>query len=200
MKVTEDHWLDVAIRKPIPGGLPMPIRRFLIQHFTAGGTAQSSIDFWNTPAAKGANAHIVVDRDGTIYQCRPFNRTCGHAGVSKWTDPKTGVVYTSLNSCSIGIEIANAGDAARENGTAFTRFKLPAGVVRLRHKNGGPLTWWEVYPQAQIDAVKELSRVLVKRYNLDSMAGHDEIAPSRKNDPGPAFPWKEVRDHVGLQQ
>src|SRR6187402_1381799 len=106
MEITSDHWLDVAIRKPIAGGSPMPIRRFLIAHFTGGASAQSSIDFWKTPEAKGANAHIVADRDGTIYQCRPFNRTCGHAGVSRWRDPNSGVTYTGLNSCSIGNEIA----------------------------------------------------------------------------------------------
>ena len=75
MTVTADHWLDAAIRAPIPGGDGMPTRRCLVVHFTSGASARSSIDFWRTAAAKGASAHLVIDRDGTLFQCRPFNCT-----------------------------------------------------------------------------------------------------------------------------
>lgn len=198
MKITSDHWLESAIRRPLAGGSPMETRRFLVMHFTSGGTAESSISFWNSPEAKGASAHVVIDRDGTIYQCRPFNRTCGHAGASKWKDPKTGILYSGLNSCSIGIEMANAGDAARPDGTAFTRFKLPAGVMQARHKNGGPLTSWEIYPEPQLKAAFELAAALVARYHLDDVVGHDDIAPDRKNDPGPALDMKALRAAAGF--
>ncbi len=198
MNVTSDHWLESAERQPIAGGNLMPVRRFLVIHFTQGASAQSSIDFWNTPAAKGASAHLVIERDGRIIQCRPFNRTCGHAGVSRWRDPKTGLWFSNLNSCSIGIEFANAGDAARENGTAFTRLTLPAGSARAKHKNGGQLTWWEVYPEAQLLAGEQVAQALVKRYNLDDLVGHDDIAPDRKNDPGPLFPMARFRAACGF--
>lgn len=77
----------------------MNVRDALVIHFTSGASGQSSVDFWRTPQAKGACAHLVIDRDGSVIQCRPFNRTCGHAGQSAF---KHG--YTGLNSCSIGIE------------------------------------------------------------------------------------------------
>jgi len=198
MEITADHWLNTAIRRPLDGGSTMAVRRFLVMHFTSGGTAESSIEFWKSPAAKGSCAHIVIDRDGTIYQCRPFNRTAGHAGASQWKDPKTGIKYTGLNSCSIGIELANAGDAARPDGTAFTRFKLPAGVMQARHKNGGPVTSWEIYPEAQLTAAFAVSAALVARYHLDDVIGHEDIAPARKNDPGPAFPMASLRMHCGF--
>ncbi len=189
MKMTADHWIDTAIRQLIVGGQPMRVRRFLIQHFTSGATALSSINFWRTPEAKGASAHFVIDRDGALYQCRPCNVTCGHAGKSAWTHE--GKTYTGLNSCSIGIEYANAGDS-----TNLIRkwSKLPP--LRARHKNGGPVCDWERYTPEQIAVGKELSRILVKRYNLDAILGHDDIAPDRKVDPGPAFPLKEVRDYA----
>lgn len=132
MKITDDHWLEGATRILIKGGSPMNVRRFLVMHFTAGATALSSIRFWQTPAAQGASAHLVIDRDGTIYQCRPFNVTCGHAGVSSWVDPNTGKKYTGLNSCSIGIELANAGDNAA---LAKKWSELP--LAKHKHKNGG---------------------------------------------------------------
>jgi N-acetylmuramoyl-L-alanine amidase len=38
-----------------------------------------------------------------------------------------------------------------------------------------------------------VSKLLVERYNLDDLIGHEDIAPSRKTDPGPAFPMANLR-------
>lgn len=195
MTITPDHWLEGVKRELLLGGSPMPVRRFLIIHHTAGATALSSINFWRSPEAKGASAHVVIDRDGTIYQCRPFNTTCGHAGVSKWKDPNTGKLYTGLNSCSIGIELANAGDDEK---LARKWSKLP--LIKAKHKNGGPLKNWEDYPKAQLKACEEVSKALVKRYNLDSVLGHDDCSPDRKVDPGPAFDWVSFRKNIDFFQ
>lgn len=188
MNVTTDHWLDTAQRELIPGGSAMDIRRFLVIHFTAGASGKSSIDFWRTPEAKGASAHIVIDRDGKVYQCRPFNKTCGHAGKSKWKG------FDNLNSCSIGIELANAGDNPN---LAKKWSKLP--LVKAKHKNGGKEVEWEAYPDAQFEACKAVAQVLCARYNLDDVIGHDDIAPDRKNDPGPAFDMKRLREACGFK-
>lgn len=188
MKISADHWLEGALRRPIPGGSAMPVRRFLVIHFTSGATAESSIEFWRTPAAKGASAHVVIDRDGTVYQCRPFNVTCGHAGVSRWQQ------FSNLNSCSIGIELANAGDDER-----LTKRWSQYPAIEARHKNGGTLKKWEAYPVAQLNACEEVSQALVARYNLNDIVGHDDIAPSRKVDPGPAFPMKSLRAVCGFK-
>jgi N-acetyl-anhydromuramyl-L-alanine amidase AmpD len=199
MNITADHWLEEATREPIEGGAPMPVRRALVIHFTSGASARSSIEFWRTPAAKGASAHLVIDRDGTLYQCRPFDRTCGHAGVSRWADPKSGQRHLGLNACSIGIELANAG-----NDAAVLRIaaRLPgyAGTVHARHANEprGAGCAWEVYPAAQLQACFAAAQALVHRYRLDDVTGHDCIAPERKNDPGPAFPMAELRVHCGF--
>ncbi len=187
MNITKDHWLEGVKRDRIAGGSPMPVRRFLVIHFTNGASAQSSVNFWKTPAAKGASAHIVIDRDGSIIQCRPFNVVCGHAGKSKWKG------FDGLNSCSIGIELANAGDDAK---LASRWTKLP--LVKARHKNGGPITEWEAYPEAQVKACTELAEALVERYNLDDVIGHDDIAPLRKVDPGPLFPMGQLRVACGF--
>ena len=189
--ITSEHLLTNAIQMPIPGGAAMAIRRFLVIHFTAGASAKSSIEFWKTPAARGASAHIVIDRDGTIYQCRPFNRTCWHAGKSQWADPKTGKMYYGLNSCSIGIELANGG-------SSFPRKFSAMEPVKARHKNGGAEVEWEAYPEAQLAVCEALSKALVARYYLDDVVGHDDIAPDRKNDPGPAFPMARLRKACGL--
>lgn len=196
MTVTSDHFLDDAERDILPGGSAMGTRRALVVHFTAGATGRSSIAFWRTKAAKGASAHIVIERDGTIIQCRAFNRTCGHAGVSRWRDPKTGKRYTGLNSCSIGIELANAGND--NDALTWARRQLGFASMRARHRNGGPLVEWERFSGPQFAACVEVSMALVERYNLDDCTGHDCIAPERKDDPGPAFPMTTLREECGF--
>ena len=191
MIITPDHWLEDARRDPVPGGSLMLTRRFLVIHFTAGASAASSVSWWKDPAAKGASAHIVIDRDGTVIQCRPFNRTAGHAGVSAWRDPKTVTRYTGLNSCSIGIELANGGSSYP---TKFSSL-LPH---RAAHKHGGQACYWETYPAAQLAACEAVSKALVARYHLDDVVGHDDIAPDRKTDPGPAFPMTALRASCGF--
>lgn len=196
-----DHWLDGAARQPIPGGQEMLTRRFLVIHFTAGWGAKTSIDFWRSPEANGACAHIIIDRDGKITQCRPFNRTCGHAGASKWVDPGTGKIYTGLNANSIGIELANCGDLQRAIYPSTCGPDLsgkPIPRLTARHKNGGSIKEWEVYPQAQLNACAAVAKALVAHYNLDDVVGHDDIAPDRKNDPGPAYPLQVLRNSCGF--
>lgn len=193
MTIGETHWLEGVARDPLPGGSAMPVRRCVVIHYTSGATARSSINYWKTKAAKGASAHVVIDRDGTIIQCRPFNRTAGHAGVSRWRDPKTGTLYEGLNSCSIGIELANAGDDTK---LARRWSKMP--LVAAAHRNGGPVKDWEDFPPALLAACTKVVHALVKRYRLDDITGHDCIAPERKTDPGPAFPMEKLREACGF--
>lgn len=196
MQITPSHWLQGARRQIIPGGTAMPIRRALVIHFTAGATGQSSIDFWRTPKAEGACAHVVIERDGSIIQCRPFNLTCGHAGKSKWRDPKTGTLYQGLNACSIGIELANAGNDP--DALKWARKQPGFASVRATHRNGGTNAEWECYPGLQLAALTKVAESLVKQYKLDDITGHDCIAPARKDDPGPAFDMLRFREALGF--
>lgn len=200
MNILDNHTLAGVSQQIIPGATPMATRRLLVIHFTSGATGQSSINYWKK-LGNGICAHLVIERDGTIIQCRAFNQRAGHAGASRWRDPKTGKLYTSANNFSIGIELANAGDSVEKVGgklLAFGRDPLPAGAVLAKHKNGGPMTQWEAYPAAQIQACKEVSALLVSKYNLDDIAGHEDIAPERKSDPGPSFPMLELRRYCGF--
>lgn len=76
---------------------------------------------------------------------------------------------TDINAGSIGIEIVN---------------------------NGGAGTQWTPYSDAQIDTVITLLRDIVKRHQIKphNIVGHSDIAPQRKVDPGPLFPWKRLAD------
>lgn len=194
MTIDDSHWFQGVKKDLLPGGASMPVRRCVVIHFTAGASGQSSINWWKNKKAKGACAHIVIDRDGSVIQCRPFNRTAGHAGVSRWVDPKTKIKYTGLNACSIGIELANAGDSVK---VARQNSKMP--LVVAPHQNAPKsVNLWEDFPAVQVSACIKVVQALVKRYKLDDITGHDCIAPERKNDPGPAFPMEKVRKACGF--
>jgi AmpD protein len=49
------------------------------------------------------------------------------------------------------------------------------------------------YEDAQYAQLARLTRALRRRYPLSDIAGHCDIAPGRKTDPGPAFDWTRYR-------
>lgn len=114
------------------------------------------------------SAHYLV-RDNPVasYALVDENRRAWHAGASFWAG------NTNLNSASIGIEIVNPG---------FT--DTPAGRV------------YAPFPQAQVDEVIALVRDIQQRHGVrpERIIGHADIAPGRKQDPGPMFPWKQLAD------
>jgi N-acetylmuramoyl-L-alanine amidase len=57
------------------------------------------------------------------------------------------------------------------------------------------------YTSEQIDAVVGLGTLLRQKHpaiTVERIVGHQDIAipPGRKTDPGPHFPWNEVRDRI----
>ena len=45
------------------------------------------------------------------------------------------------------------------------------------------------FADAQYDALQRLTMTLRKAYPIRGIAGHSDIAPQRKTDPGPCFDW-----------
>ena len=138
--------------------------RFLIIHYTAGGFAGSLK--WLTEGPVSSH-YLVNDNPPTIYRLVDDNRRAYHAGVSSWKG------NTQLNASSIGIEIVNPGSKRTPDGQ----------------------TWFD-YPQDQIDAVIALVKKIVKDHDIkpERVLAHSDIAPQRKTDPGPRFPWKQLAD------
>lgn len=162
---------------------------FLVMHFTAASSAQTAINWLTNPSAQ-ASAHLVIGRDGSITQLVPFDTVAWHAGKSSW-DGRQG-----LNSYSLGIEIDNAGKLTRQGTKWVTWFgkEIPnEEVVEATHKNETQPAGWHAYTEAQIEAVLEVGLLLMREYKLKEVLGHDEIAPGRKSDPGPAFPMRSLR-------
>ena len=52
------------------------------------------------------------------------------------------------------------------------------------------------YEDRQYDVLARLTRALRRRYPIADLAGHQDVAPGRKTDPGPAFDWPRFRRMV----
>jgi AmpD protein len=52
------------------------------------------------------------------------------------------------------------------------------------------------YEDAQYEALAELTEAIFERYGDLALAGHSDIAPGRKTDPGPHFDWARYRASI----
>ena len=167
--------------------------RFLVLHYTAGLTAPGAIEWFRNPAAK-ASAHLVIDRAGAVTQMVGFNKRAWHAGESQWHD------LVGMNRFSIGIEMVNAGRLKRsESGEwlSWSSVKIPPDqVIVAQHKNDDAPAGWHIYPEAQINAALNVAVALHAEFEFEDILGHEDIAPKRKSDPGPAFPMTSIVGRV----
>ncbi len=129
----------------------------IVLHYTGMVGADTALERLSA-AESEVSAHYFVFEDGRIVQCVPEMRRAWHAGAAAWGDD------SDVNSCSIGIEIANPG-----------------------HEYGYP-----DFPLRQTAAVIALCRSIIKRHKvpIDRVVAHSDVAPSRKRDPGEKFPWR----------
>jgi Negative regulator of beta-lactamase expression len=187
----DDTEYPFVSNNPNQGGVIQPL--YLIIHYTAGADAQSSIAWLTNPVSQ-ASAHLVIARDGSITQLVPFNKRAWHAGKSKWAG------LSGLNGHSIGIELDNAGRLVRKNGrwhSPISKIEYPdSEVIEAVHKHETTPAGWLDYTARQIEAAIEVGGLLVSKYELKDVLGHDDISPMRKVDPGPAFPMESYRSKV----
>ena len=133
----------------------------IVLHYTGMPDAGAALERLCTPASQ-VSAHYFVFEDGRMVQMVPEKRRAWHAGLASWAGE------TDINSCSIGIEIANPG-----------------------HEFGYP-----DFPKRQIAAVTALCRGILTRHAIapERVLAHSDIAPVRKKDPGERFPWQTLHE------
>jgi N-acetylmuramoyl-L-alanine amidase len=185
------------VQSPNIGGALKP--EAIILHYTAGPSLTRAVATLTSPRHR-ASANVVVGPDGRVTQLVSFNRQAWHAGTSVWDG------RPSLNKWSVGIEMVNPGWLKRKpvpGGHAWFTWwgdLVPdADVIVCQHKHGGKVLGWRVYPEAQIAATYAVCAALCDKYpDIRLLLGHDDIAPGRKHDPGPAFPIEKLRGWLGL--
>lgn len=144
--------------------------QFVVVHYTSASLERSL----QLLTHGEVSSHYLIgdDKGATIYKLMDENQRAWHAGESQWQG------RTWLNSSSIGIEIVNPG------------YKdTPTGRL------------WYSYSEAQIQSLITLLKDISQRNGISPrhIIGHSDIAPLRKLDPGPLFPWKRLADEgLGL--
>jgi N-acetylmuramoyl-L-alanine amidase len=161
----------------------------IIIHYTGGASGKSSAKYLAKNSVK-ASAHIVVDRDGSVIQLVDFDTIAWHAGESSYGD------RTYLNRYSIGIELDNFGPLTKtQTGfQSYTKRTIPDNeVFEGNHPGKRQDRYWHDYTAKQLEVCNEICELLIEKYDITKILGHEEISPGRKIDPGPAFPMRNFR-------
>ncbi|MCX8508605.1 MAG: N-acetylmuramoyl-L-alanine amidase [Rhodobacteraceae bacterium] len=125
----------------------------IVLHYTAMPTCAEARERLCDPAAE-VSAHWLIAEDGQTEQLVDEAMRAWHAGAGAW-----GAV-TDVNSRSIGIELANPGNAPFPEPQMAALERLLAGIMGR----------WQIAPHRII--------------------AHSDMAPGRKRDPGPRFDWQ----------
>ena len=138
--------------------------QYIVLHYTSADLARSL----HLLTEEEVSSHYLIgEKPATIYRLVDENRRAWHAGDSQWQD------RTWLNGTTIGIELVNQGFSDTPTGRQ-----------------------WQPFAPAQIDALIVLLKDIMQRHQLapGSILAHSDIAPQRKVDPGPLFPWRRLAD------
>ena len=139
-------------------------QKYIILHYTALNDDKSV----QVLTQQSVSSHYLVNNlgDREIYQLVDENKRSYHAGISAWRNDKM------LNDTSIGIEIVNSGYVS--DATGFKAFPP--------------------FDDEQVKKVAALVKDIADRYMIPptNILAHSDIAPTRKQDPGPQFPWKKL--------
>jgi len=131
----------------------------VVIHYTAMASAEAALERLCDPAAE-VSAHYLIAEDGRAWGLVEEAERAWHAGRGAWrrTD--------DVNSCSIGIELANP----------------------------GPLAGFPPFPEPQMAALEGLLDGIMARWRIGpaDVIGHSDMAPGRKSDPGPKFDWRRL--------
>ncbi|POP45922.1 N-acetylmuramoyl-L-alanine amidase [Superficieibacter electus] len=145
-----------------------PRVKVLVIHYTADDFDTSLA----TLTDKHVSAHYLVPDVPPLHNGKPRiwqlvaeQELAWHAGASFWRGA------TRLNDTSIGIELENRGWQKRNGVKYFAPFSA-----------------------AQIAALVPLAKDIITRYQIApyNVVAHADIAPQRKDDPGPLFPWQAL--------
>lgn len=145
-----------------------PRIKVLVIHYTADDFDSSLA----TLTDKNVSAHYLIpaippspEGKPRIWQLVPESELAWHAGISFWRGTNR------INDTSIGIELENRG-----------------------WQKAGATKYFAPFEPAQISALVPLAKDIIARYNIrpENVVAHADIAPQRKDDPGPLFPWRAL--------
>jgi N-acetylmuramoyl-L-alanine amidase len=157
----------------------------VIHHTT--GDFDDSLHILTQPSSNPVSSHYLIPEPGDssydksklqVYSLVPEGDRAWHAGTSHWAG-KNGV-----NDQSIGIELVNR-TYCRRSTVVDDETKQPTGRI----------CFFPDFADSQIALLVDLRDKILERHpdiRPTHITGHADIAPDRKIDPGPRFPWQRL--------
>lgn len=185
-------WALTACVRPSIVELPSNNRSsrvdYVVIHFTSESFARS-VELLTQRSDNPVSAHYLIpepddptytDDSVRVHRLVDEAERAWHAGQSHWHGE------LALNSRSLGIELVNQSRCVEDR-----------AVPQVER------TWRDVecdfrpFAESQIERLIELLREILDRHRrIDpvDVVGHADIAPGRRSDPGPLFPWRRLYD------
>ena len=163
----------------------------IVIHFTSSDF-EDSLNVLTVPSSRPVSSHYLVpepddpsysDKKLQVYQLVDEEHRAWHAGVSYWAGK------IALNDMSVGIELVNR--AWCHEAAALPEETDSSASAEKKDS----ICFYPDYTTWQFDRLTELLQGILER-NPDvkpvNIIGHSDIAPQRKIDPGPRFPWQRL--------
>jgi N-acetylmuramoyl-L-alanine amidase len=153
--------------------------KLLVIHYSVTNTVAQAVAALN---ARRLSYHILIAKDGTAFQTRPFTETALHPGLSNWkatsgVDLGSTVAKGSIGIClmNMGFDVSSVPSANRADG------KL------IYNPHDPTMQTWEKFPAAQLATCAAIAKDIIATYPIEGVVGHHDIAIMGKFDPGPLF-------------
>ena len=163
----------------------------LVIHHTSANF-ESSLNILTKPSSNSVSSHYLVPDPSDesfkkdkleVYELVPETERAWHAGRSYWAGK------SALNDSSIGIEVVNQTYCVKPNAPTSD------SDTALNVRSAKRFCFYPDYPESQMDILLPLIDGILKRHpriTPTNIVGHSDIAPDRKIDPGPRFPWQRL--------
>jgi N-acetylmuramoyl-L-alanine amidase len=162
--------------------------RMIVIHHTSGNF-QGSLDILTKDSGNPVSSHYLIPEPADasytgkklkLYSLVPEERRAWHAGASYWAGK------TALNDMSVGIEIVNQ---------TYCRTSAQPPPADRAGEEPARICFYPDFAESQLQILIDLLRGITARHTEiepTDIIGHSDIAPQRKIDPGPRFPWQRL--------
>ncbi|NOR20854.1 MAG: N-acetylmuramoyl-L-alanine amidase [Xanthomonadales bacterium] len=163
------------------------VRVIVIHHTTSD--FKDSLNVLTKRSDRPVSSHYLVPEPGDpsytstdlrLYSLVSEEARAWHAGSSYWAGK------TALNDISIGIELVNQSYCRQ------SEEPIPPDAI---DQEPARLCFYPDFAEQQLGILLDLLKGITERHTeirATHIIGHSDIAPQRKIDPGPRFPWQRL--------
>lgn len=186
---------DASAKEVFPDNRPHGV----VVHYTADRALEAGAAYL---VSANLGYHLIVGRDGGIYQMTSLDRMAWHAGKAIWHGRSPNHHFLGVSLVSWGfLKQLPSGKFRSHTGADVD----PDDVAQRPDNRHGIVQPWDAATPEQVTSLEEILQWCVTRgIDPDMVCGHDECAlpPGRKADPGGVLPYamSELRQRLKSAQ